>query len=34
VYGIVRQSRGYVDVTSTPGIGTTFRIGWPQFEDA
>jgi PAS domain S-box-containing protein len=26
VYGIVRQHRGQVDVTSAPGRGTTFRI--------
>lgn len=30
VYGIVRQSGGHVDLTSTPGIGTTFRIALPQ----
>ena len=29
VYGIVRQSGGYVDLTSSPGAGTTFRIGLP-----
>jgi signal transduction histidine kinase len=29
VYGIVRQSGGMVDVTSTPGQGTTFRIHLP-----
>ena len=33
VYGIVRQSRGYIDVTSAPGIGTTFRIGLRQLDD-
>ena len=29
VYGIVRQSGGYVDLTSAPAAGTTFRIGLP-----
>jgi PAS domain S-box-containing protein len=33
VYGIVRQSGGYVDVTSAPGAGTTFRIGLPGTDD-
>jgi len=33
VYGIVRQHHGHVDVTSTVGDGTTFRIYLPQAED-
>ena len=29
VYGIVRQSRGHIDLASVPGGGTTFTILWP-----
>jgi signal transduction histidine kinase len=30
IYGIVKQHRGYVTVDSTPGVGTTFTIYWPE----
>lgn len=33
VYGIVRQTGGYVDVESAVGQGTTFRILLPRAED-
>jgi len=32
VYGIVQQHRGWVEVTSQPGQGTTFKIFLPQLE--
>jgi two-component system cell cycle sensor histidine kinase/response regulator CckA len=32
VYGIVRQNRGYVEVNSRPGQGTTLRIYLPRLE--
>jgi len=32
VHGIVRQSGGYLTVSSTPGIGTVFRIMLPRQE--
>ena len=34
VYGIVRQSRGYIDLTSAPSGGTTFTILWPCADHA
>ena len=34
VYGIVRQSGAEIQVESTPGLGTTFKIFLPQLEEA
>ncbi len=34
VYGIVKQSGGFVFVDSTPGTGTTFSLYFPVFEGA
>lgn len=33
VYGIVKQTGGYIYVASTSDIGTTFSIFFPRFED-
>lgn len=34
VYGIIKQHNGYVNVYSTPGIGSTFRIYLPIIEES
>jgi PAS domain S-box-containing protein len=34
VYGVIAQSGGFMDVTSTPGAGSCFRLYFPETDDA
>ncbi len=33
IYGIIKQSNGYIDVISQPGEGTTFAVYFPRVDD-
>jgi len=33
VYGIVKQNKGFIDVMSTPSLGTTFSIYLPRYRE-
>ena len=34
IYGLVKQQRGFIDIQSTPGEGTTVKLYFPAVEDA
>ena len=33
VYGVVEQNRGFVDVASVPGEGSSFRVYFPRYDE-
>jgi|GEM_PF-1742146 len=33
VYGIISQNNGFIDVTSTPGSGTNFKVYIPRYDE-